>query len=134
MPSTSPGAYRQTFPPPPGDEVAEPVERPRVSLKPLSEPPFELSGADLADYHFRAAEVLLARGYAREAVFEAQKAMRLSTPSAAQRVLYAWALYGRGGLTPSVDACIEDHLGRALEEDPACDSAHALRALMVHRH
>jgi hypothetical protein len=74
-----------------------------------------------ADAHFHAAEVLLHKGFARDAVFEAQKGMRLCQPQPAQRALYAYLLFVRGGLRPGVESCIKQHLNQALREAPDCE-------------
>jgi len=71
-----------------------------------------------ADAHFHAAEVLLQRGYARDAVFEAQKGLRLCHPLPAQRALYAYLLSLRSGSRPGVEFCIKRHLSQALSEAP----------------
>jgi hypothetical protein len=83
-----------------------------------------------ADRHFRMAELLLQRGHAREAVFEAQKALRLCQPKPDQRALYAWALYERGGGGPNVPAHVWEHLETALLADPQCARARYYRGLL----
>jgi hypothetical protein len=73
-----------------------------------------------SDAYFHAAEVLLQRGFAREAAFEAQKALRLCPPLPAQRAFYAYVLFVRGG-RPGVELCIRHHLSQALGEAPHCE-------------
>jgi hypothetical protein len=87
---------------------------------PRSERPEAGSPRDAADAHFRWAERLLQSGNYRGAVFEAQRAMKLSSPSPAQRALYAWLLYQRAGEGSPVAASVWAHLEQALAEDPAC--------------
>jgi len=117
--SISPGAYRHSFPAP----APELIEGNANETAPKSAPPNERSSSDQAQSHFRAAEVLHERGYAREAVLEAQKALRLCEPTPTQRAFYAWLLYARSGLTPAVAECIQQHLDQALAEDPECEAA-----------
>jgi hypothetical protein len=75
--------------------------------------------------------VLLARGYPREAVLEAQKAMRLCRPRADQEALYAWALYQRSGGGQSVRPHVWEHLENALRTDPDCELAKRYWALLA---
>jgi tetratricopeptide repeat protein len=99
-----------------------------------SQPPRGVTSAPAsleADFHFRAAEELLARGRARDAVFEAQKAMKLGTPRPEQRALYAWLLYQRGGPSRSVHPRVWSHLKQALESDPACVRALYYKGMLL---
>ena len=84
-----------------------------------------------ADRHFQAAAVLLERGYAREAVFEAQKALRLCRPRPEQQALYAWALYQRSGAGAHVPTPVWEHLESALQTDPECQSARHFMSLLL---
>jgi hypothetical protein len=111
----------------PAQAVTEFWESPRRSQCP---PP---SGAPLqaqTDQHFEAAEVLLSRGYPREAVLEAQKGMRLCRPRPAQEALYAWALYQRAGAGRAVQPHVWEHLENALRADPNCELARRYWALL----
>lgn len=94
---------------------------------------FDASAQARAQRHFQLAEFLLERGYAREAVFEAQKALRLCKPRPAQEALYAWALYQRSGAGPRIAQHVWDHLENALRLDPNCESARHYRALLLER-
>lgn len=131
------GAYSQVFPQSLSDEAeandapAQPAAAQSPSARVEADATYEITASDRADYHFRAAEVLLERGYAREAVFEAQKGLRLCEPTPEQRALYAWLLYSRSGLKPPVDACIKEHLSQALAEDPQCERARFYMARIV---
>lgn len=84
-----------------------------------------------ADAHFGVAEELLARGRHRDAVFEAQKAMKLAPPRPAQRALYAWLLYQRAGAASGVHPHVWSHLKRALESDPACARAFYYKGMLL---
>jgi hypothetical protein len=94
-------------------------------------PPADDSPRARADEHFRTAELLLERGHAREAVFEAQLALRLCEPRPEQRALYGWALYQRGGGRGTVPACVWEHIETALLVDPNCQQALQYRALLL---
>lgn len=91
------------------------------------------SARERADELFRMTELLLARGHAREAVFEAQKALQLCPPQPAQRALYAWALYQRSGAGRRVPAHVWEHIERALLADPTCEAALHYRDLLLRR-
>jgi tetratricopeptide (TPR) repeat protein len=93
----------------------------------ITSPPATLD----ADVHFRVAEELLARGRPREAVFEAQKAMKLGPPRPAQRALYAWLLYKRNGASRGVLPHVWAHLKQALEFDPACARALYYKGMLL---
>lgn len=113
---------------PPAHEASEPSQiSPRGSQYPL---PSAASAQERADQHFEVAEVLLARGYPREAVLEAQKGMRLCRPSPAQEALYAWALYQRAGAGRTVPLHVWEHLENALNADPSCELARRFWALL----
>jgi hypothetical protein len=94
-------------------------------------PPADDSPQARADEHFRLAELLLEHGHAREAVFQAQKALRLCRPRPDQRALYAWALYQRGGAGPNVPAHVWEHIDTALLEDARCPTALHYHALLL---
>lgn len=85
-----------------------------------------------ADELFRIAEVLLERGHAREAVFRAQRALKLCKPRPAQQALYAWLLYLRGDRSQPVAPHVWEHLEEALCADPQCERALHYRALLMH--
>jgi hypothetical protein len=104
------------------------VERPR---KPDCAP--DPSAQLRADEAFRTAELLLERGHARDAVLQAQKAMRECPPRPEQEALYAWMLFQRDGGKRPVRSCVWAHLDRALEADPECERAHAYVALLRER-
>jgi tetratricopeptide (TPR) repeat protein len=87
----------------------------------------------LAEEHFEIAELLLARGYARAAVFEAQQGMNLGPPRPEQRVLYAWLLYQRSGAGAYVQDHVWQHLELALKEAPACAAAHYYKGVLLKR-
>ena len=116
------GAYRDNAPAD-AREVLSARPAARGTLPPASvEPRSRITLRGRADAHFHAAEVLLHKGFAREAVFEAQKGMRLCQPLPAQRALYAYLLFVRsGGLRPGVESCIKQHLSQALSEAPNCE-------------
>ena len=84
-----------------------------------------------SDRHFRVATLLLERGYPREAVFEAQKAMRLCPPRPEQQATYAWALYRRSGAGQRVPPAVWQHLENALEADPNCELARYYHAELM---
>ena len=111
--------------PPPAHAVSE---GPSPSRCP---PPTAASPQALADAHFEVAQVLLARGYPREAVLEAQKGMRLCRPRSDQEALYAWALYQRGGAGQNVHPHVWEHLENALRTDPSCEIARRYWALLT---
>jgi hypothetical protein len=93
----------------------------------ITQPPAVLE----ADVHFRVAEELLARGRPRDAVFEAQKAMKLAAPRPAQRALYAWLLYQRAGASRGVHPRVWSHLKQALDSDPACARALYYKGMLL---
>ena len=84
-----------------------------------------------SDRYFRVAALLLDRGYPREAVFEAQKAMRLCAPRPEQQAVYAWALYRRSGAGQRIPAAVWQHLESALETDPNCELARFYHAELM---
>jgi hypothetical protein len=103
----------------------EAVERPHVPG--VATDPWTQLRADEA---FNTAELLLERGYAREAVLQAQKAMRECPLRPEQEALYAWLLFQRDGGKRPARACVWAHLDRALDGDPECERAHAYVALL----
>lgn len=104
------------------------VERPRRAAT-APDPSAQLR----ADEAFRTAELLLERGYVRDAVLQAQKALRECPPRPEQEALYAWLLFQRDGGKRPVRSCVWAHLDRALEGDPECERAHAYVALLRER-
>ena len=84
-----------------------------------------------ADELFRVAEVLLERGHAREAVFRAQRALKLCKPRPAQQALYAWLLYLRGDRSQPVSTSVWEHLNEALRADPQCQQALHYKSLLM---
>lgn len=119
-------ATQITLPPP----RSRPPRKPRASHEP---PGTETQDQLLAEEHFEIAELLLARGNVRAAVFEAQRGMRLGPPRPEQRVLYAWLLYQRSGGGARVRPHVWQHLERALEEGPACAAAHYYKGALLMR-
>jgi hypothetical protein len=113
---------------PPADALSELWDEPRQTRRP---PPMAASPQAQADEHFEVAQVLLARGYARQAVLEAQKGIRLCRPSADQEALYAWALYQRAGAGQAVHSHVWEHLENALRTDPGCELARHYWALIA---
>ncbi|HKP64943.1 MAG TPA: hypothetical protein VJV78_49760 [Polyangiales bacterium] len=93
--------------------------------------PEDESAEAQADEHFRVAELLLERGYPREAVFEAQRALRLCQPRPDQRALYAWALYQRSGGGPNIPDAVWEHIDMALTADPQCPNAQHYRSVLL---
>ena len=70
-------------------------------------------------------------GYFREAVFQAQRGMRLCEPRPEQQALYAWLLHQRAGGGPRVSRRVWYLLDRALCADPDCAAAHSYRAQLA---
>jgi hypothetical protein len=119
------GRYSERPPADTADELWEEPSHTRCS------PPLAASPQARADEYFEVAQVLLSRGYAREAVLQAQKAMRLYRPTPDQEALYAWALYQRSGAGRTVHAHVWEHLENALRADPACELARRYWALLA---
>ena len=111
-----------------GVEVAGSTRPPPRSVRPPSQP-----SQDDADAHFEQAQSLLDHGNYRDAVFEAQRAMKLARPRPEQRVLYAWLLYQRAGGGTDVHAHVWSHLAQALEEDAECTTAHYFTGALLAR-
>jgi hypothetical protein len=131
QPTASPGRYHHLIPAHASTEVAGLAHEPyRDRACPPAQPQASTAYAQ-ADAHFHAAELLLGRGYPREAVFEAQKALRLCQPRPEQQAFYAWLLYQRSGAGQRVQQHVWDHLEQALQADPSCERAHFYRTLLL---
>jgi hypothetical protein len=104
-----------------------------TEIPPLPSVPPPPRAVSDADVHYETAEALLARGDARRAVLEAQKAIKLRPPSPAEQALYAWLLYQRAGAGPRVHPHVWHHLDEALHKDPDCAVAHYYKGMLCKR-
>jgi hypothetical protein len=131
QPAASPGSYHHVAPEHGSIEVAGLARQPYPAYAdPIPEAQHS-TAVSQADAYFRGAELLLGRGYPREAVFEAQKALRLCKPRPDQQAFYAWLLYQRSGAGQRIPQHVWDHLEQALHADPTCERAHFYRTLLL---
>jgi hypothetical protein len=120
--AVSSGRYRVNSGPLQDEQL---VDTTYVSKRHSSIPPASESQARLqADAHFEVAERLYERGYVREAVCQAQLAMRVHAAKPDQLALYAWLVYRRDAAVRDAAPFIWEYLERALQLDPSCVRAH----------
>jgi tetratricopeptide (TPR) repeat protein len=129
QPTAAPGRYHHLAPAHCSSEVVGFARPPDLAHAPPEQQ--NITAYAQADAYFRTAELLLGRGYPREAVFEAQKALRLCRPRPDQQAFYAWLLYQRSGAGKRVHQHVWDHLEQALRAEPQCERAHFYRALLL---